>query len=1078
MSAFSRFFIDRPVFAWVLAILAMLAGGLSVNSLAVNQYPNIAPPQVNISANYPGASAQTVQDTVTQVIEQELKGLDGLMYMSASSNSNGRASIRLSFTADTDPDTAQVQVQNAISGAVSRLPQEVQRRGVRVNKSSSDTLMVVSLISTDGAYTNTELGDFAESQLVDPLSRVQGVGDVNVFGSQHAMRIWLNPAKLMSYGLTPSDVVAAINEQNAQVSAGQFGALPAREGQQLNAAVASQELFTELEQFENIILRSEVSGARVLVKDVARVELGSDRYQSVARFNGNPSAGIGFNLAPGANALQTADAVKARLAELEATFPPGVSAVVAFDTTPFISAALQGVVYTLLEAVVLVFLVMYLFLQNLRATLIPTIAIPVVLLGTFALLSVLGYSINTLTMFGLVLAIGLLVDDAIVVVENVERLMREEGLSARDAAVKSMKQISGALVGITLVISAVLVPMAFFAGSTGVIYRQFSVTIVAAMGLSLLVALVLTPSLCATLLKSHGVISGKPRTWLGRLECVADCVFQRFNTGLDRFTTRYLGAVTWVTTHRLKSLLMYLGLILVAVWLFMRLPTSFLPEEDQGVLMTQVTLPAGATQHRTLAVLDQVQDYFLEKESTNVASVFTIAGAGAGASGQNAGTGFIRLKNWSERPGNANTAQSIAARAAGPLSQIQDGMVFVLAPPSVRGLGSGSGFEVQLQDRAGHGRQALIDARNQVLAAAAQDPRLSSVRPSGRDDTPQYRLDIDHARLASLGVPLSEVNNTLGIAWGGRYVNDYLEAGRIKRVYVQGDVDTRMVPEDLEKWFVRNRSGEMVPFSAFSSARWEFGAPVLERFNGVPSVQIQGTSAPGVSSGEAMQAIEDIVATLPPGFGIDWSGASYQEKLSGSQAPVLYALSILVVFLCLAALYESWSVPFAVILVVPVGVLGALIAVSTRGLGNDVYFQVGLLISMGLAARNAIMIVEFARDLVCQGMDTTQAALEACRMRLRPIFMTAISFGLGVLPLALATGAGSGSQNSIGTGVVGGTLIATLLGIFLTPLMFVVVQTWFVRKPSSSMRSHATLTEDFIGPPAPAGLAARESTND
>lgn len=1035
----AQFFITRPIFAWVLAILTMLIGLLAMQSLPVAQYPQIAPPQISVSATYPGASAQTMQDSVTQVLEQELKGLDGMLYLNSSSNSNGRATIRLTFSSETDPDTAQVQVQNKLSSAISKLPNEVQRMGVRVDKATSDTLMIIALISPSGDFSGVELGDYAETNLVDSLSRVTGVGSVNVFGSKHAMRIWLDPSKLASFNLTPSDVVAALEAQNAQVSTGQLGALPSVPGQALNATVSAQSLLETPEQFERIVLKSDLDGATVFLKDVASVEIGSDSYTNTSRYNGSPAAGIGFNLAPGANALDTANAVKARMAELETTFPQGIETVVAFDTTPFIEVSVEGVVYTLIEAIILVFLVMYLFLQNIRATLIPTLAIPVVLLGTFGILAALGYSINTLTLFGMVLAIGLLVDDAIVVVENVERIMDEEGLSPIEATKKSMHQISGALVGIGVVISAVLVPMAFFGGSTGVIYRQFSVTIVSAMALSVFVALIFTPALCATFLKPRSL---KPATGL------LARFFGGFNRQFDKLTNGYTGGVRYVLRRSLRMVVVYLAIVGATLWMFERLPSAFLPEEDQGVLMVQVTLPAGATQDRTLAVLDEVQAYFEENEADSLASAFTIAGFSFSASGQNAGMGFIRLKGWSERPYAHQSAQAIAQRAAGPLFQIKDAQVFAMAPPAIRGMGNSTGFEVHLQDRAGLGHEALTQAKGQFMQLAMQDPRLVGVRPSGQDDTPELQIEIDHVKAQALGVSVRDINQTLAIAWGGRYVNDYLDRGNIKRVYVQGDSETRRIPEDLDHWYVRNNQGEMVPYAAFATMHWKLGPPSLDRFNGSPSVQFQGGAAPGLSSGQAMQAVEEIVAQLPEGFGLDWSGQSYQERESGSQAPFLFAISILIVFLSLAALYESWSIPFAVVFVVPAGIFGALIAATATGMSNDVFFQVGLLVTMGLSAKNAIMIVEFARTLTQQGKTVFEASVEASRMRLRPILMTSIAFGLGVLPLAIATGAGSGSQNSIGIGVVGGTIMATSLGLFLIPLLFLTVQGLFTRDKS------------------------------
>lgn len=1047
----ARFFIDRPIFAWVIALIIMLAGALSILKLPVAQYPEIAPPQVTINAVYPGASAQTMQDTVTQVIEQQMKGIDGMTYMSSTSDSSGNMTITITFEAGTNPDIAQVQVQNKLAAATPMLPQEVQRQGVEVNKSSNSFLMVFALVSENGAMTRTDLGDYAVSNLQDPLSRIQGVGEVQVFGSQYAMRIWLDPQKLQNYRMVPDDILQAIRAQNAQVSAGQLGALPSIPGQQLNATITAQTLLQTPEQFEDIILRSTPDGAVVRLRDVARIEKGSESYSVLASFNGNPAAGMGFKLATGANALDTAERIKTRISELERNFPDGMKAVIAYDTTPFVQVSIKGVISTLIEAVILVFLVMYLFLQNFRATLIPTIAIPVVLLGTFGILAAFGYSINTLTLFGVVLAIGLLVDDAIVVVENVERLMAEEGLSPLEAARKSMDQITGALIGIGMVISAVLIPMAFFGGSTGVIYRQFSITIVSAMALSVLVAIVLTPALCATMLKpvQPGAHGHSKKGFFGG-----------FNRWFDRSTHRYQSKVGHIAQRGVRYMLIYLALVLGVVWMFVRLPTSFLPEEDQGVLFTQVVLPAGATQERTVAVLDTVRDFFFTQEKNNVDSVFTVAGFSFAGAGQNAGIGFVRLKDWAERPGPENSAQAIAGRAMGAFSQIKDALAFAFAPPAVIELGNASGFDFYLQDLAGSGHEALIQARNMLLGMAAQDKRLVAVRPNGQEDTPQYRLIIDQAKAGALGVSMADVNSTLAGGWGGSYVNDFLDRGRVKRVYIQGEAETRMVPEDIAKWFVRNNQGQMVPFSAFATAEWTYGSPRLERFNGIPAVQIQGMAAPGVSSGDAMAAIEDIARRLPPGFEVAWAGLSYQERVAGAQAPALYAISLIVVFLCLAALYESWSIPLAVMLVVPLGVLGALLAATGRGLSNDVYFQVGLLVTVGLASKNAIMIVEFARDLMNQGMSALEAAREAARLRLRPILMTSIAFGLGVVPLAISTGAGSGSRNAIGTGVLGGTIAATALGIFFIPLFFVLTQRLFARGKSSTPSAPAVVSQE------------------
>ena len=1034
----ARFFIDRPIFAWVLAIVVMLAGALSIRTLPVSQYPSIAPPQVSINASYPGASAKTLEDTVTQVIEQKLKGIDGLTYMSSTSDSQGNASITLTFAAGTDPDIAQVQVQNKLQAATPLLPQEVQRQGVQVVKSTINFLMVVGFVSEDGKLSQVDLSDYVSAQVLDPLSRVEGVGEVQLFGAQYAMRIWLNPHQLNQHGLTPADVSAAIQAQNAQVSAGQIGAAPANLGQQLNATVTAQSRLQTPEQFRAIVLKTAADGATVHLRDVARVELGAESYATVSRYNGKPAAGLAVKLATGANALSTAKAVEAELQRLETVMPAGMKTVVAYDSTPFVEVSIQEVVKTLIEAVVLVFLVMYLFLQNFRATLIPTIAVPVVLLGTFGVMAAAGFSINTLTMFGLVLAIGLLVDDAIVVVENVERVMAEEGLSPVEATRKSMGQITGALVGIALVLSAVFVPMAFFGGSTGVIYRQFSITIVSAMVLSVFVALVLTPALCATLLKpGHGVATSG--------------FFGAFNRRFDAATAGYEGIVARMLRRWGRQLVVY-GLIVAGMAaLFMRLPTSFLPEEDQGILFSQIQLPAGATQARTLDVVQRVEGHFLQNEKDNVESVFAVTGFSFAGRGENMAIAFVKLKDWSERQAPAQQVKAIAGRAMGGFMQYRDASVFAFAPPAVLELGNASGFDVYLQDQGGLGRDALVAARNQFLGMAAQNPALVAVRPNGLEDAPQLRLEVDTAKAGALGLSVADINSLLSTAWGGSYVNDFIDRGRVKKVYLQADAAYRMQPDDLNSWRVRNASGQMVPFSAFGTARWELGSPRLERYNGLPALEVLGQPAPGKSSGAAMQAVEAMAAQLPPGVGISWTGLSYQERLTGDQAPMLYALSLLVVFLCLAALYESWSVPFAVMLVVPLGVIGALLAATARGLSNDVYFQVGLLTTIGLSAKNAILIVEFAKAQMEAGQDAITATLQAVRMRLRPILMTSLAFALGVLPLALATGAGSGSQNAIGTGVLGGMLSATVLGIFFVPVFFVVVQRWWPgRKPAPS----------------------------
>ena len=1029
----SQFFIDRPIFAWVIALVIMLAGALSILRLPIAQYPNIAPPTITISATYPGASARTVEDTVTQIIEQRMTGLDRLRYIASTSDSAGTATITLTFDAGVDPDIAQVQVQNKLKLAEAQLPQVVQQQGVTVTKSVRNFIMVIGFVSQDGSMNRTDIADYIAANVQDAVSRVPGVGELTLFGAQYAMRIWLDPNKLLNYKLTPGDVAAAIRGQNAQIAAGQLGGLPAVAGQQLNATIAAQGRLRTPAQFEEVVLRTGASGATVRLRDVARVELGSDNYGFQSFYNGKPSSGLAVRLATNANALATADAVKAKVAELEAYFPPGLKAVVAYDTTPFIRLSIEEVVKTLVEAFVLVFLVMYLFLQNFRATLIPAIAVPVVLLGTLAVMLAFGFSINVLTMFGLVLAIGLLVDDAIVVVENVERLMSEEGLSPREATRKSMGQITGALVGIALVLAAVFIPMAFFGGSTGVIYRQFSITLAASMLLSVAVALILSPALCATLLKpvsagTHGSTHG---------------LFGAFNRVFERGSTVYRRIVGRMLQAAGRWLVAYAVMLALAVFLLLRLPTSFLPDEDQGILFSQVVLPAGATQERTLAVLSEVQRHYLEDEKDTVEALFTVAGFSFSGTGQNAGIAFVRLKDWKERSGSQNSVQAVAGRAMRAFSGIRDALVFAFAPPAVLELGVANGFDMYLQDRAGQGHEALIAARNQLLGMAAKDPALVAVRPNGQEDTPQFSVDIDTAQAGALGLNVADINATLSAAWGSAYVDDFIDKGRVKRVYLQADAPYRMVPEDLDKWYVRNAQGEMVPFSMFARGRWTYGSPRLERFNGAPAVEIQGQAAPGRSSGEAMAAMERLAAQLPPGFGVAWTGLSYEERLSGAQAPLLYALSILVVFLCLAALYESWSIPIAVLLIVPLGVLGALAAAFARGLSDDVYFQVGLLTTIGLSAKNAILIIQFAQAQIASGAALIPATLEAVRLRLRPILMTSLAFGGGVLPLALARGAGSGSQNAIGTGVFGGMLAATFLGLLFVPLFFVVVKRLF-----------------------------------
>lgn len=1029
----SKFFIDRPVFAWVIAIVIMLAGALSIFQLPVEQYPKIAPPSVTINASYPGASAQTLENSVTQVIEQRLTGIDYLRYFSSNSDSSGNVAITVTFEPEANPDIAQVQVQNKLQSALPLLPQEVQQQGVTVTKASMGFLMVAAFYSDDGKIDQNAIGDYLNSKVVDTVSRVPGVGDVTVFGQPYSMRIWLDPLKLNSFNMSTTDVEAAIRAQNADVSAGQLGGMPSVAGQQLNATIAAQSRLQTVQDFEKILLRVNKDGSQVKLKDVARIEIGAQNYDIIARFDGKPASGLAVSLATGANALETAKLVKEKIAELAAFMPQGVKVAYPYDTTPFVKLSIESVVHTLLEAVILVFLVMYLFLQNFRATLIPTIAVPIVLLGTFGILAAFGFSINTLTMFAMVLAIGLLVDDAIVVVENVERVMSEEGLPPKEATQKSMSQITGALVGIALVLSAVFVPMAFFAGSTGAIYRQFSLTIVSAMGLSVLVALVLTPALCATILKPIAKGHHEKKTGF----------FGWFNRNFNRGRRGYHKSVGFVAKRTFRFMVIYLLIVAGLVFMFKQIPTSFLPDEDQGIMFVQISTPSGATAGRTLESVKKVEQYFLNEEKANVEHIFTVVGFSFAGNGQNSAIGFANLRDWSERKGEGQDVMSISNRAMGALSSIKDAMVFAFYPPAVIELGNATGFDLQLLDQAGLGHAALVAAGNQMLGMAAQNPKLAGVRPNGLPDVPEYKLDVDHERASALGLSISDINQTLQTAWGSSYVNDFLHEGRIKRVYMQGDAPFRMAPEDLNKWYVRNNGGTMVPFSAFSTAHWSYGSPKLERFGGLSSQNIQGAPAPGVSSGEAMQIIEEMITKLPKGIGYAWTGLSYEERSAGSQTPLLYSLSLLVVFLCLAALYESWSIPAAVMMVVPLGIFGAVAATLGRGLSNDVYFQVGLLTTIGLAAKNAILIVEFAKAMHEKGMDIYEAAVHAAEQRLRPILMTSMAFILGVLPLAIASGAGSGSQNAIGIGVIGGMFSATFLAIFFVPMFFIIIEKRF-----------------------------------
>jgi multidrug efflux pump len=1034
----SRFFIDRPIFAWVVALILMLVGAMSITRLPITPYPAIAPPRIAVSASYPGASARAVEESVTQIIEQNMTGLDGLIYMTANSRSNGSFNLSLTFASGTNPDIAQIQVQNRLQTVTPLLPQIVQQQGINVSKTTNNQIMAVGFYSPDGSYSASDLTDYITNNVYDQLTRVPGVGGVQSYGAYYAMRVWLDPERLRNYGLSPGDVVAAINGQNAQFSVGQLGGTPAVPGQQINATITARGRLQNAEQFRNIVLRGGSSGAVLRLKDVARVELGSNDYGMTVLYNGTqPATGFGVSLATGQNALATSDRVRALIAQLEPGFPPGIKAFIPYDTTPYIRVSIEEVVKTLIEAIVLVFLVMYLFLQNLRATLIPTIAVPVVLLGTFPVLLFMGFSINLLTMFAVVLAIGLLVDDAIVVVENVQRLMDEEHLSPLDATRRSMQQITGALIGIGTVLSAVLLPMAFLSGSTGVIYRQFSVTIVTAMVLSVLVALTLTPALCATLLRPGKHATGSDRGG-----------FRWFNDMFDRRRRGYEGVVKRMLRLSGRYMLVYLALAAMMGVLFLRLPTAFLPAEDQGYLFVLVQAPVGATQQRTNAVLGQVQSYFMNAEKQNVASVFTVQGFSFSGSGQNSGIGFVLLKDWSERHGADQTVTAVAGRAYFALSKIKDALVYAVAPPPLTELSSYAGFDFYLKDTAGAGHAALMAARNQLLGMAMQSKSLANVRPSGSEDSPQFRLDIDEARAAALGVSMAEVNSTLGIAWGGRYVDDFLDRGRIKRVYVQADAPFRMNPEDMNRWYVRSQNGGMVPLVSFVSSRWEDGSPELIRYNGLPAMEIGGEAAPGVSSGEAMLEIERLAARLPTGFRVEWTGQSYEERSAGSQTPLLYTLSLVVVFLSLAALYESWAIPVPILLAVPLGVIGAVFATAIRGFERDVYFQVAMLTTIGLASKNAILIVEFAKLNLDAGMELFEATVHAARDRLRPILMTSFAFGFGVLPLAVATGAGAGAQRAIGTGIFGGVIAGTLLGVFFVPLLFVFFQRLLARRPA------------------------------
>jgi multidrug efflux pump len=1027
----SRFFIDRPVFAWVIAIVIMLAGGIAAFSLPVAQYPTIAPPAVQVNAIYPGADAATLQNSVTQIIEQQLTGLDNLLYFASTSNADGTVAITATFAPGTDPDIAQVQVQNKVQQAIAQLPAQVQQLGVTVAKAQANFLLLVAMYDESDRLTSRDVADFMISKMQDTLLRVPGVGTAIVFGSPYAIRVWMDPYKLHNYGLEPSDIRAAIQAQNVQVSAGSIGAQPAIPGQALNATVTAQSQLQTPEQFRKIIVKSSVDGAVVHLSDVARVELGTDNYGIVGEMNGHPAAGIAITPAPGTNALTLVDAIKSRARGLSSSFPPGARLVFPVDNTEFIRLSIRDVAKTLVEAIFLVILVMFIFLQNWRTTLVPAVAVPVVLLGTFGVLAMVGYSINTLTLFALVLVIGLLVDDAIVVVENVERIMREEGLSPREATLRSMQEITGALIGIGLVLTAVFLPMAFFGGSTGVIYRQFSVTIVSAMTLSIMCALVLTPALCATLLKPIDSNHHQhPGGLLGRF-------FTWFNASFDATRDWYRHALEKILDRTKTVMLAYVVILAALGVLFAYLPTGFLPDEDQGVLINLINLPSGSTQQTTMAVAEKVADHYLKDEAKNVDFAFAIAGFSFLGVGQNTGIAFVKLSDWDKRPGDKNASPAMAHRAALLFRRtINEAQVFPLVPPAVRELGVSTGFDLEMEDRGNLGHAGMIQARNKLLALAARDPKLASVRPASLDDAQQLHIDVDQAKANALGVATSDINDTLSAAWGGTFVNNFVDRDRVKRVYIQGDAPYRMAPEDLNRWYVRGSTGTMAPFSSFARANWALGPASLTRYNGLPSIEIQGQAAPGISSGTALAEMDKLFKQLPGGIGYELTGLSYQEQQSGAQAPALYVLSILIIYLCLAALYESWAIPISVMLVIPLGVIGAVAAASARGLFNDIYFQVGLLATIGLSAKNAILIVEFAVDAEKKGMTARDAALEAARLRLRPILMTSIAFVAGVAPLAIATGAGAHSQNDIGTGVIGGMLTATVLAIFFVPVFF------------------------------------------
>lgn len=1041
----SRFFIDRPIFAWVIAILIMLAGALSIINLPVTQYPDVAAPAISISGFYPGASAQTVQDTVVQIVEQQMNGLDGFRYISSESASDGSFNIVVTFDQGTDPDIAQVQVQNKLQLAMPMLPNEVQSQGLNVVKFQVNFMLVLSLYSEDGRFDNAYLGNYLVSNIKDPISRTKGVGEVMVMASQYAMRIWLKPDKLYSYQLMPQDIIQAVSTQNVQISSGQLGGLPTRDGVQLNATVIAKSKMTTVKDFEEILLKVNPDGSQIRLKDVATISLGNENYAISGLYNGHPSAGMALRLAAGANVLEASQAVKKTIAELEPFFPEGVKVAYPYETGPSVQASISSVVRTLFEAIFLVFIIMYLFLQDFRATIIPTIAVPVVLLGTFAVLFAFGYTINIMTMFAMVLAIGLLVDDAIVVVENVERIMADEGLSPKEATIKSMEQIQGALVGIGLVICAVFFPMAFFAGSTGVIYRQFSITVIAAMSLSVLIALIFTPALCATFLKPISMDKAIKKGFFGWFN-------RTFYKGIQKYTQ----SVTHILNRKRRFGLLVFILLAVTSLLYVRIPSSFLPDEDQGNMMVLVQLPSNATTERTQTILKEVANYFLNDEQEAVRSIMTISGFSFAGRGQNAGMAFVSLKPFKDRNNASLSAFAVAQRAWQRFSVIKEARIIPIVPPAIAELGNATGFDFYLQDRGGVGHETLMNARNMMLGQSAQNKSLAMVRPNGFDDQPQYKLTIDDEKARSLSTSLSDINNTMSVAWGSAYINDFIDGGRVKKVYVQGEDLSRISPEDFNKWHVRNANGDMVPFAAFSSGEWIIGSPKMERYNGVAAVEILGQGAPGVSTGEAMKIMEQIAQGLPQGVGLSFTGLSYEERLAGSQTGQLYAISLIIVFLCLAALYESWSIPISVMMMVPFGIFGTIVATLLSGHNNDVFFQVGMLTVMGLAAKNAILIVEFAKDQhEKENLPLFDAAIRAAKMRLRPIIMTSMAFVFGVLPMATASGASSASQQALGVGVVGGTLAATFLGIFFIPMFYVVVAGLFQKNaPKTALKEN------------------------